>query len=94
LASVLPGDARSTGVVEIDMFAVAGVETLDVGLIAVAARVERWPSGHLGEVRGEALRVLRVEPSVCERMLRHRIGDAELMPSVAYAENRVESAEL
>jgi len=80
--------------VEIDVFAVAGMDTLDVGLVAVAASVERWPSGHLGEVGGEALRVLRVKPSVCERMLRHRIGDAELMPPPAHGEDGVEAAEL
>lgn len=31
------------------------------------AGCERWPSGHLGEVGGEALRVLRVKPRVFER---------------------------
>jgi len=73
---------------------IAGMEALDVGFIAVAARVERWPSGHLGQVGGEALRVLRMKPRVCERMLRHRIGDAELMPALAHGEDRVVASEL
>ena len=79
--------------VELDVFAVAGMDTLDIGLIAVAARVERGPSGHLGEVGGQALRVLRVKPRVGERMFRDRIGDAELMPAPAHGEERVEAAE-
>jgi hypothetical protein len=80
--------------VEVDVFAVAGMHTLHIGFVAVAAGVERWSSGRLREVGGEALRVLWVKPSVGERMLRHWIGDAELMPAPAYGENRVEAAEL
>jgi len=38
--------------------------------------------------------VLRVKPTVCEGMFRHRIGDAELMPAPAHGEDRVEAAEL
>src|SRR4029079_18463121 len=45
-------EEAKAGLVEIDVLAVAGMDTLDVGLVAVAARVERGPSGHLREVGG------------------------------------------
>jgi hypothetical protein len=38
--------------------------------------------------------VLRVKPRVCERMLRHRIGEAELMPPPAHREDGVEATQL
>jgi hypothetical protein len=56
------------------VFAVAGVDTLDVRLVPVTCRVERWSAGHLGEIGGEALFVVRVKPGVRERVLRQQMG--------------------
>jgi hypothetical protein len=70
------------------------MDPLHVGLIGVAACVKGGPAGRLGEVSGQALLVLGVKAGMSERMLRHRVGDTECVPSPAYGEDRVETSEV
>jgi hypothetical protein len=86
-------EEREAALVELLVLAVAGVDALHRALVAITGGVELRPAGDLGEVRREALVVLRVQAVVLERVCGEGVGETELVPAAAGGEHGVETTE-
>ena len=85
----IPGS--EAGLVQIDVYPVAGVNPLHRRLVAVPGRVELRAAERLGEIRRKSLVVLRVQVML-ERMRSDRVLQAQLVPPPGQSQDGVESA--
>jgi hypothetical protein len=70
-----------TSFVQTAVDTVTSMDLLDVGLISVTSAIQRGATKGLGKIRGQPLRVVRVQ-AVFKGVGRFRVGQAQFMPAM------------